>query len=506
MITKTSASDLSRWLYAFVFIHILVWTLVPFYVRYTLPMDAMEGTTWGQQFEWGYDKNPFLNGWLTALAVHLSRPSDWAVYLFSQLSVAACFIAVWHLAKKILPPIPALLSVLLLEGIQYYNIHAIDFNDNTLELSLWALTALFFYQALRQQTWRDWMLTGLFAGLGMMAKYYTAMLLLPMFLLMILNSKNRLSFKKPQTYAGLAVFLIIIAPHTIWLFSHDFVTINYALDRVSSENTWINHFTYPGIFAWQQFEAFLPTLLLSMVLLIGKKPLFSHPRYQLESFDKQFLFYVGLGPFLLTVLLSAFTGMFLRAGWGQPLLFLWGVLLIYFLQPNINAVRLKRFAVVYILLYVITVASYAGALIQAAKPSSANFPGKEIATSLTDEWRQTFNTPLPYIAGSRWLAGNIAFYSSDHPAVYINWDKAISPWIDEASLRSKGAIFVWDDSDENQKKPQEIIERFSNLSPLHIMHFSWLRNKNMQPVEIGVAFLPPEKNHPKIKVKYFFQK
>ena len=43
----------------------------------------------------------------------------------------------------------ALISVLLLEGIQYYNFHAIDFNDNTLELGLVGLTIYFFYQALR---------------------------------------------------------------------------------------------------------------------------------------------------------------------------------------------------------------------------------------------------------------------------------------------------------------------------------------------------------------------
>jgi 4-amino-4-deoxy-L-arabinose transferase-like glycosyltransferase len=489
---KNQIGQLDRWLYLFIFIHVTVWTFTPFLTRYTLPMDAMEGTIWGRQFELGYDKNPFLNGWLTAIAVQLGGTSGWTVYLFSQLSVAICFWAIWELGKKMLPPIYALLAVLLLEGIQYYNVHAIDFNDNTLELGLWALTALFFYQALCKQSWRDWIFTGVFAGLGMMTKYYTAMLLLPMALLLIINPECRQNFKKPQTYAGLLVFVAIITPHVVWLFFHDFVTVHYALERVSSEPSWLNHFNYSALFAWQQLEAFAPPILLALLLLIGKRPFLSNPRVQISPFNKQFLFYVGVGPFLLTVLLSAITGIRLRAGWGEPLLSLWGIILIAWLQPRITPRRFYRFAAFFLTLLGITLISYATALIRADEPSSANFPGRVIATAMTDEWHQTYHTKLPFVAGSRWLAGNIAFYSADKPAVYINWDEKLSPWIDENKLKNSGAIFVWEVSEDNQAQPAEIKARFKNLGAIQIKHFSWLRNLQSKPVEISVAFLPPE--------------
>ena len=84
------------------------------------------------------------------------------IYLFSQLSVALCFYASLAIGKKIMPPLYALLGVLFLEGIQYYHLHAIDFNDNTLELGLWALTILFFYEALTKNSVKNWFLTGLF--------------------------------------------------------------------------------------------------------------------------------------------------------------------------------------------------------------------------------------------------------------------------------------------------------------------------------------------------------
>jgi hypothetical protein len=121
-----------RWFCLFIFLHVLAWTCIPYFTRYTLPMDSMEGYVWGRNLEWGYDKNPFLNGWLTYLAVLIDNYRGWAIYLFSQLSVALCFVGTWLLAKKILPLPQSFLAVVILESSQYYNLHAIDFNDNTL--------------------------------------------------------------------------------------------------------------------------------------------------------------------------------------------------------------------------------------------------------------------------------------------------------------------------------------------------------------------------------------
>lgn len=193
----SSILTITHWFYLFLFAHVLCWTLAPFLLRYNLPLDSMEGTTWGHQLLLGYDKNPFMNAWLTALAIKISGTSAWAVYLFSQLSVGLCFWAVWKLGQRIFSPLYACVSVMLLEGVQYYHLHAFDFNDNTLELGLWAITIYFFYCALKDKKFWPWLLTGVFAALGVMTKYYTAMLLLPMILFLLIDRKNHSTFKSP---------------------------------------------------------------------------------------------------------------------------------------------------------------------------------------------------------------------------------------------------------------------------------------------------------------------
>lgn len=475
------------WLYAFILVHIFLWTLAPVLVRHTLPLDAMEGTVWGHSLQWGYDKNPFLNAWLTALLLLIGGQSGWAIYLGSQISVGISFWAIWKLASRMLTKLPALIAVLLLEGIQYYNFHAIDFNDNTLELSLWALTMLYFYEALRDRNRAAWLLTGFFAGLSMMAKYYSVMLLIPMMLFLVSNQETRIEFKKPNLYLGLLVFLTVIAPHLIWLCSNQFITVNYAVNRVSTTPTLLNHISYASDFAWQQIEAFIPCVILLLILILKQKPALTRTP-SLSNFDKRFLLYLGLGPMLLTVLLSALLGLKLRAGWGQPLLSLWTILLVSFIQLNITRRRFYAFITAIFSLLGVMIIGYCISLIHANSPSSANFPGKHIARTLTEEWHTRYGTPLRYVAGPRWLAGNIAFYSKDHPVVYIDLDNKISPWINEKELIKSGAIFIWN---KDLTLAEEKQKRFNHLEVSYTMQFAWLRNKKMAPVEIQVAFLPP---------------
>ncbi len=483
---------IERWFYFFLCAHLLLWTIVPAVTRLNLPLDAIEGTIWSHQLQWGYDKNPFLNGWLTALATSLDGQSGWMIYLFSQLSVMACFISVWLLAKKMLPLGYALIAVLILEAVQYYNFHAIDFNDNTLELGLWGLTIYFFYQALQTRSRLAWLLTGSFAGFGMMAKYYTAALLTAMLLFLLSDANYRKQLMTAAPYVGLGAFLLILLPHMIWLFFHEFITITYVFARTSTEPSWINHFFFPAQFTWQQLQVFLPAIALTTFLFIGKKSPTATPPFQLTAFNRRFLMVVGLGPFLLTILLSLVLGIKLRAGWGMPLLSLFGIILVALLKPQLTTTKLKCFLASIFLLMILSAGIYSASIIDSRDMSSANFPGRSIANTLTQNWHDHYHTPLRYVAGSRWVGGNIGFYSPDHPTVFIEWDKRRAPWINILALKKQGAIFIWNIS-ENETLPAAIQQQFPKLQKATVMEFAWQRNKHhLAPTKLGVAILPPE--------------
>lgn len=476
----TEKYDLKSLFGIFIILHLMIWTLIPTIIRNNLPMDSIEGAMWGHQFELGYDKNPFLNGWLTHLAVNISSYSPWSVYLFSQIFVVICLIAVWGLARQMLPPLYALASVLVLEAIQYFNFHAIDFNDNTLELGLWAAMAYFFYLALRKGATKYWILTGTLAALGVMAKYYTLAMIAGMGLFLLCHAENRKQLLTPAPYLGLLVCFAIMLPHILWLFGHDFITIEYVFDRAGHQNQWFYHFFFPAQFAWQQFQAFLPALILMLLLRLKK----ASPSFNLSQFDKQFLFYLGLLPFILTLVLALLCATKLRAGWGMPLQSLWGIILIASLKPYLNIKRFKMLYATILILMLGLAAGYSYSLINAKENSSANFPGSDIANTITAMWHTRFQTPLMYVAGNRWISGNISYYSTDHPAVYVDWDIKHSPWIDLVDLKRKGAVFVWNESD-NEQIPRYVVKNYPKLVINSIV---------VKKTKIGIGFLAPEDN------------
>ena len=65
----------------------------------------------------------------------------------------------------------ALLSVLLLEGIYFYNFTTPEFNVNVAQLPFWALTVYYTWRCIKHDKATDYVLLGLFAGLGILSKY-----------------------------------------------------------------------------------------------------------------------------------------------------------------------------------------------------------------------------------------------------------------------------------------------------------------------------------------------
>lgn len=485
-------------LWLFITLHVLIWTLIPNWARTGLPLDSAEGSVWGQHLALGYDRNPWLNGWLTRLALELGGNSDIFVYFFSQLCVALAFWSVWRLGRKMLDPLQAIVAVLMLEAIQYYTIAAVDFNDNVLELGLWPLSALLFYKAVTSQRYWDWVGLGLITGLAMMAKYYTAILLLSMLIFLIWHPKARLHFKQPGLYLGITVFMLVILPHIIWLFQHDFLTIHYALHRVDRNE---NRFTFwgyiqPGLaFALMQLLAFLGAIaLFATALGFRNGTIERHPPTNTSYFNTLFLWIVGAGPYLITVLLALLTGWQLQIMWGIPLLSCWGLLLVYHVRPIITRARFYRFLSVTLLVFTIFIGSYTWVMLKPGSTSSGNFPAREFAQKITAVWHSHYPGPLLYVIGDRILASDVARYSSDRPHAHLEWKISTNPWIDLDELRRHGAIFIQRVKDGDDF-PREVYRKFPNLRIEGMYKIPYVRRtSDSKPLEILVGILPPLAN------------
>ena len=139
-----------NFLICFLIIHLLTWTLVPFFSNINLPLDVIEALAWGSNLEWGFEKHPPLSAFFTEVFYKIFGNQDWAYYLLSQLFVTISFYVVWSFSNEFFKDrIYSLISVLLLESIYFYNFTSPEFNVNICQLPFWALSIHFCWLSLK---------------------------------------------------------------------------------------------------------------------------------------------------------------------------------------------------------------------------------------------------------------------------------------------------------------------------------------------------------------------
>jgi hypothetical protein len=121
-----------------------------------------------------------------------------------------------------------------------------------------------------------------------------------------------------------------------------------------------------------------------------------------------------------------------------------------------------------------------------------HFPGPEVAREIDAGWRAATNgARLRYVVGGIWLAGNVAYYSADRPSVFLVANPAFSPWVDEADLRRRGAVVIWDGGPDGPTPPPRFAAGFANLivQPLLVIpRRAWVPTP---PVYLEWAIVPP---------------
>ena len=94
--------QISKFFVIFLFVHVLIWTLIPTLVNSNLPLDTIEALAWVSDIQWGYSKHPPLSAWFSGLVFAIFSNQDWAYYFLSQLFVVLSFTIVWKFFIKYL--------------------------------------------------------------------------------------------------------------------------------------------------------------------------------------------------------------------------------------------------------------------------------------------------------------------------------------------------------------------------------------------------------------------
>ena len=372
--------NLNNLFYIFVTSHLIIWTLIPSLTNDNLPLDTIEALAWGSNLDWGFNKHPPMSAFVVELFYQIFGSQDWAYYLLSQICVIISFVVVFKFAEDFFKNKEfCLLSILLLEGIYFYNYTTPEFNVNVCLMPFWALTILYLWKGLKQNKTADWLLAGLFAGFGFLSKYLFIYLGLAIdIFLFYMIYKKKIDFK---CIVSIVPFFIVILPHLIWLTQNDYITITYGLHRtVSVDQNFINHITHPLIFLVKQIGILIPFLLMILFLVSKFKIKFSFKDNKLL-----FLLAINIIPIILVCATSVIMGAKIRTMWMTPFYLFFGVLLMYIFQNQINLKRLNNFLMVFIFIFILSPFLYAYVSITQTDKRT-DYLGEEIALKIQKEW------------------------------------------------------------------------------------------------------------------------
>tara|TARA_Y100000590_G_scaffold288092_1_gene324377 strand:+ start:194 stop:1582 length:1389 start_codon:yes stop_codon:yes gene_type:complete len=410
--------NVNRILIIFLLTHIVIWTLIPSISNDNLPLDVIEAIVWSDGWPMGWDKHPPLSSWFPGFFFIIFGNQDWSYYLLSQLFVVSAFIIIFKFSEDFFKNRNlSLISILLLEGIYFYNFTTPEFNVNVCQLPFWALTVYYCWKGIKHNDYNSWLLFGLFAALGVLSKYLFIYLLFAIdifFIYLIINKK--INFK---CLVSLISFFIILTPHLIWLVDNNYTTITYGLGRTGIENSnfLVSHFLNPPVFLFKQFGILIPFFIMCFLLISKYKN-----KIKINFKDKKLMFLIAINfiPLILMFLTSLIMGAKIRTMWMTPFYLFWGVLFVYLFQEKIILRKLKNFFTVFLFLFILSPSVYLYISIT-QENKRTDYPGKKISLKVQEKWNNNFIDEISLVGGDIWHGGNLTYNLDPRP----KWDNIL---------------------------------------------------------------------------------
>lgn len=471
----------------FAVMHAALWTVLPAVLCRNLPLDVIEGIAYGQEWQLGYWKHPPLPWWLIDVVRHIAGPRLWPLFLLGQLAVVLCFWAVWRLGCTMLRPVEALVAVVLLDGAILFNVRAMEFNHNIVQLPIWGLAGWTLYRAFVDHRRRHWILVGLWFALAFYAKYVAATLIAPLLLFSVLDARARRCWRTPGPYLAIVVFFAVLAPHLVWLVQSGFSPIAFALDRAQKPDS---RMAVVGMV--EELPQVALVFVLFAVLAWGRSRSQGAAAVS-DPFARRYALALSLGPIAMAVATLVVMGRGMATGWASQFWCFLGLLLVVLWRPVIDGTALRRVVIAWSAVTILLMAvQTAGQLfhVGGGRRWTTQFPGDRFATIVTETWHRETNQRLAYVVGDFWLAGNVIFFSPDSPQMFHDASLRHSPWIDVVEVRRRGAVLLWSAA-RDREMPEQMRTLFPTVEHRAPLVIRAMTRRGEREWRIGWALLPP---------------
>lgn len=234
--------------------------------------DEAQYWTWSLAPDWGYYSKPPMVAWLIRLGTGLFGDSE--------LGVRAATFLIWPLIAWLLFLLVQRLfrgeswseSAAFWAGLAFATLPMTSLGswlittDGPL-LLFWCLSLYLLLRALDSDAWRDWLLAGAAAGLGLLSKYSMVFFVPSLLAYLLLSPERRRLLWSPKPYAAAGVALLLLAPNLWWNAAHQFVSLQHTAEISQLDRAWLNPEALLD-FVLAQFAVFGPVLPFGLLALV----------------------------------------------------------------------------------------------------------------------------------------------------------------------------------------------------------------------------------------------
>jgi 4-amino-4-deoxy-L-arabinose transferase-like glycosyltransferase len=481
--------------------YVVVWTLYGLVAKAAQDIhpDTAELFTWSKSPALGYWKHPPFGVYVVKAWSIVFPIDDWSFYLLGIINAAVALWIAWRLSSSLLDNEKRAIGLALLTLVPFYNLFALNYNHNTLLIPLWAATTLFFLKSFETCSVRWAALAGLAAGVAMLGKYWSAVLLAGLGLAALTDPRRRTYFRSNAPWVTILVGSVVIGPHLVWLHQNHWVSLVYAMRA---------HKTSIASVAASGFDYVLASILYAIVpiavIAIAVRPSIAVVRDTLlpSSLNSRLVAVAFWAPILLAVTAALLGSSRLISLWAIPAMtllptvMLSSPLLEFRTETSIKIIGLAMILPLAALLLLAPVAGLSAFLKPNANGSCCY---QLLADAAQRIWREHTDRPLKFVMGDVDAAVGVSFYSPDHPianpmdTVAKRLDAGF-PLIDMGAeeVRRSGALVVCRGGARECSPVLHILS--SSISPERIMevklsrHFlGWLG----KPATFSLVVMPP---------------
>ena len=221
---------------------------------------------WSKHLALSYYSKPPLIAYTQFLGTSIWGDSEFGVRFFSPVISAVLGFLVLRFFAREVNARAGFLLLLAVTATPLLSAGSVLMTVDPLSVLFWTLAMLTGWQAAKDTgTTRDWLLAGLWMGLGFLSKYTALFQLLCWAVFFWLWAPARKHLRRPGPYLALVVLALCTLPVLVWNAQHDWITVTHVSENAGAGKVWKPTLKYLGEFLGAELGLLNPVFLIGAV-------------------------------------------------------------------------------------------------------------------------------------------------------------------------------------------------------------------------------------------------